>query len=184
MLYERIEPGVLRDDVKEPGWVRGGKTPKVEGDVEIEGVGSGRFELDVLCTRAEVLHGKDEVDRQLRVLRAEEDHDLEVFCRQQVERLDVDILEVDEDVVGSQFVLRHEVSGRGGAHRQRAAAFWVADTAPEAAALAVAGGHLDAARWAGGRGPVAGGGEVEQLLAGFRRAGVRAWRGRACRRAG
>ena len=79
--------------------------------------------------------------------------------------LDVNVLEVDQAVLGAQGRPPEWRSGGRSAHLQRRAAFRETDTAPESPVRAVARSHLHPAGRAGGRRPVAFRREVEQLSA-------------------
>ena len=77
--------------------------------------------------------------------------------------LDVNVVEVDQAVLGAQARPPEWRSGGRSAHLQRRAAFRETDTAPESPVRAVARSHLHPAGRAGGRRPVAFRREVEQL---------------------
>ena len=106
MLDQWIEARVFRDDVKEAARIFCCELAEMKGHMEVQRIRAGRFEHDVFTARAELLHCKYELDRELGVLGAEEDDDAEMLVLDQVERLDMNVLEIDQDVVGVQQVLQ------------------------------------------------------------------------------
>ena len=101
MLDQRIEPRVLRHDMKEGARIGCRQPPNVEGYVEIERVRPGAADLHVLGTRSESLHGGCEFERQAGLRGANEDRDPEMVGVKRRQLLRLDAFVIDEDVVGA-----------------------------------------------------------------------------------
>ncbi|MNE93872.1 hypothetical protein D3C80_1917770 [compost metagenome] len=83
MLEQRIEAFVPRNDVEEGVLVFGGQSAQVVGNVEVQGILTRRIQLDVIRPIPEALDSHCKLSRELGVVGAEEDPDLEVRLLQQ-----------------------------------------------------------------------------------------------------
>lgn len=102
MLKQRIETGVLRDDVKVRTRVLERKLPDIERDMKIERVRSAPRDLDVRRALAHALQGGGGLERDLRLRRADEDDQPKMILVQDRQRLRLDALVVDQDVVDAE----------------------------------------------------------------------------------
>jgi hypothetical protein len=105
MLDQGIEARIFRDDVKERGWVFARKRADVVGDMEVQGIGSSRFEDDVFRVAAKGLQSRCKRNGNLGLVGTEKDLDPEWAVLEQAEILRLNILEIDQDEVCSQSVL-------------------------------------------------------------------------------
>jgi len=105
VLDQWIKARVFRDDMKERGWVLARKRADVVRDMEVEGIGSSRFEDDVFRVAAKGLKSRCKRNGNLGLVGAEKDLDPEWAVLEQAEILRLDILEIDKDEVCSQSVL-------------------------------------------------------------------------------
>jgi hypothetical protein len=69
--------------------------------VEVEGIGAGAGDLDVLGFVAHALDGLGDVEGEFCLIGADEDEDAEALEVQGAEGVGLNILEIDEDVVHS-----------------------------------------------------------------------------------
>jgi hypothetical protein len=99
VLNERIEAGILRNDVEERPLVVRCKPAEVVRDMEVEGIGARRFQFDGISPLAQLVDRQYKVTWKLRVVGAEEDAYLELLVFQHSERLHLHALVVDQHVV-------------------------------------------------------------------------------------
>lgn len=79
----------------------GGELPDVERDVEVQGVGPGARDPDVLRPLPHPLDGGHDLERQLR-LGGPHEHDESIVLRLQgLQSCRLDVLEIDQDHVAS-----------------------------------------------------------------------------------
>ena len=98
-MDQRVEAGVLRDDVKVRSRIGRCELAYVKSDVKVESVGTVPHDLDVLRPGSESLHRASDVEEDLVLSRADENDDLKVLLIEHCHRIGLDILEVYEDVI-------------------------------------------------------------------------------------
>lgn len=101
MLEQRIEAGILRNDVKVSGRVCRRQLPDIERDVEVEGVLAVAGNPHILAIRSHALQCGSDLERHLRLACADEHENLEVVMFQRSQGFGLDALEIDQDVVST-----------------------------------------------------------------------------------
>src|SRR5690349_16400244 len=102
MLKQRIEAGVLRDNMKVRVRLLERQLSDVERNVEVQRVRPGPCDLDIRRSLAHALQGGGRFERDLGLRRAYEHDQPKMVLIQDGERLRLDALVVDKDVVDAQ----------------------------------------------------------------------------------
>ena len=101
VLNEGIEASIFGDDVKVRGRLGLSQLSNVVGDVKVEGVGTVTGDLDIAGSRSELLKRCRSFKRYFRLIGANENQEFEVVECERLNGGRLNVLEVDEDVVGA-----------------------------------------------------------------------------------
>ncbi len=102
MLDERVEAGVLGDDVEQSTGVFVGQPANVVGDVKVQGIAAVAFNLDVFGIRPKGLEGASDVDGDFGLLGAEKYLDLVGAALQKAQVFGLYILKINEHEIEFQ----------------------------------------------------------------------------------
>lgn len=102
VLDQRIKACILGNDVEIGRRILGGQLADVEGDMEIQGVGSVAGNLHVFGPCAHFLDCGRENEGQFRLTRPDKQENLEMFGVQSGQGFNVDVFVVDENEVRAQ----------------------------------------------------------------------------------
>jgi len=109
MLDQRIESSVLGNDVEKSTWIYSRQLTNIEGDVEIQGVGTIPGYPHIVGTLAHRLHLDCQFRRQFGLRGTNEYPETDILTIKQIQIGRLDVLVIDQHVVDAPVLYRHQL---------------------------------------------------------------------------